>query len=56
MRLSSDEDFLAVYEDGTVVQICNNEGNVEDDAPLGVTNIEAFLERYASILESALKS
>jgi hypothetical protein len=41
---------------GPEVQIRNNEGNVEDDTPLGVTNIEAFLEKYASILESSLKS
>jgi hypothetical protein len=40
--LSHDEDFRAVQEDGTVVEVCGNEGNVE--ATFGP--LEAWIDRY----------
>lgn len=42
--LSHDEDFRAIQEDGTVVEVCGNEGNVE--ATFGP--LEAWIERYTA--------
>lgn len=43
VAITSDEDFLAVTEDGKVVAVCNNEGNIDTEhGPL-----ESFLVRYA---------
>lgn len=43
IAITNDEDFLAVTEDGEVVQICGNEGNI--DRRHG--DFEAWLGRYA---------
>ena len=40
--LSHDEDFRAIQEDGTVVEVCGNEGNIE--ATFGP--LDAWIDRY----------
>lgn len=47
VAITSDEDFLAVTEDGNVVRVCSNEGNIEvDHGPL-----DRWLVRYAHAVE-----
>lgn len=51
VAITSDEDFLAVTEDGKVVYFCNNEGLIErEHGPL-----EGFLSRVASALQKRAK-
>lgn len=53
-RFTSDEDFYACLEDGAVIQICGNEGNIESDLVLGESSFERFLDQYCKRLEASL--
>jgi hypothetical protein len=44
VAITSDEDFLAVTEDGRVVRVCSNEGNIEVDHG----HLDGWLSRYAA--------
>lgn len=53
--LSLDEDYLALFEDGSVVQVCSNEANVEDEEPMGVTSYDEFVAEYCRLMEAHLE-
>lgn len=52
--VTTDEDYLAVLDDGRLVQVCSNEANIEDEEPMGVTTYDAFIARYCELLEGEL--
>jgi len=52
LPIGADEDYVAVLEGGKVAQICNNEGNFEDEEPMGVTTVEALIDRCCALFEA----